>query len=128
MGVTVLALVAVVYGIRRQLLRHIRQPGAPLGGLVVGIVAGLLLFASLDYCIAIYAPGQFSGLATRTDALYFALSTLLTVGFGDVHAVGQTARALLCIQMALNVIVLATAASLVAREFNARGRQRRTDR
>ena len=27
--------------------------------------------------------------STRTDALYFTLSTMATVGYGDVHAEGQ---------------------------------------
>jgi hypothetical protein len=37
---------------------------------------------------------QVSGLNTRTDALYFTLVTMATVGFGDIHAEGQFARAM----------------------------------
>jgi Ion channel len=59
--------------------------------------------------------GEFEGLATRIDALYFALTTLFTVGYGDIHPVGQLARALVSVQMVLNVGVLALAGGLVVR-------------
>jgi voltage-gated potassium channel len=123
-AITIVALIAVVLAIRRQALRQLAQPGAPLGGLVVSMVAGLLLFALLDYGVAYYAPDEFSGLHTRIDALYFALSTVLTVGFGDISAKGQLARVILCFQMLFNVVVLATAASLLARQIGARARAR----
>ena len=53
---------------------------------------------------------EFVSLETKTDALYFALTTLATVGFGDVHAEGQIARTLVIIQMVFNVVVLTRAA------------------
>jgi voltage-gated potassium channel len=123
-AITVVALIAVVLAIGQQVRRQLSRPGAPLGGLVVSLVAGLLLFALLDYAIAYHAPGEFSGLRTRLDALYFALSTVLTVGFGDISAKGQLARGVLCVQMLFNVVVLATAASLLARQIGARARAR----
>lgn len=123
-AITVVALIAVVLAIGRQVLRQLSRPGAPLGGLVASLVAGLLLFALLDYAVAYHAPGEFPGLRTRLDALYFALSTVLTVGFGDISAKGQLARGLLCVQMLFNVVVLATAASLLARQIGARARAR----
>jgi hypothetical protein len=42
--------------------------------------------------------------------LYFALTTLAAVGF-DVHAHSQIARRPVVVQMAFNVVVLASAAS-----------------
>lgn len=113
-----LAVIALVIG--RQSVRQLREPDAPLGALVVGIVAGLLLFALIDYGVAVHRPGEFTGLETRVDGLYFALSTLLTVGFGDVSAQGQVARAVLCAQMAFNFTAIAGSASLVARKAIAR--------
>ncbi|SDD00695.1 potassium channel family protein [Glycomyces harbinensis] len=113
-----LVLIALVIG--RQAVRQLREPDAPLGTLVVGIVAGLLVFALVDYGVAVHRPEEFSGLRTRVDALYFALSTLLTVGFGDVSAQGQVARVVMCVQMAFNFTAIAGSASLVARNFAAR--------
>ncbi|MFI6503226.1 ion channel [Nonomuraea typhae] len=52
-------------------------------------------------------PGQFEGLATKTDALYFTVATIATVGFGDVHATGQVARGLVTVQMAFDLVILA---------------------
>jgi voltage-gated potassium channel len=123
---TVVALGVLVFAIRRQVLRQIEAPDAPLGGLIVSIVAGVLLFSLADYIVAFYAPDEFAGLRTRLDALYFALTTLITIGFGDIYARGQVARGLLCVQMLFNVVVLATTASLLAHEITARARGRRS--
>jgi hypothetical protein len=46
------------------------------------------------------------------------------VGFGDVHAAGQLARALLCIQLVFNVAVIATGASVLLRVVGVRARDR----
>ena len=122
--ITVAMLAALVILIRRQALRQISEADAPVGALVVGIVAGLLIFALIDYGVAVHRPGQFSGMDSRVDALYFALSTLLTVGFGDITADGQGARVLLCVQMAFNITAIAGSASLVTRRFTQRAANR----
>jgi hypothetical protein len=59
-------------------------------------------------------PGQFADLATKTDALYFTLSTLGTVGFGDVHATGQLARVLVMMQIAFDIVFVAAVASVLS--------------
>ncbi|MFG1943727.1 potassium channel family protein [Nonomuraea sp. NPDC048826] len=88
-------------------------------------VAGVVLFALADYGVASWRAEEFAGLETRTDALYFAVATLSTVGFGDVHAQGQWARALVLAQMTFNVVVLAGAATLLARRWKADQARRR---
>lgn len=125
-ALTVTALAALVVAVRRQVLRQLDQPDAPLGGLIVSILAGVLLFALADYTVAYHAPAEFAGLHTRLDALYFALTTLLTVGYGDISARGQLARGLLSVQMLFNVVVLTAAASLLAHQIAARARSRRS--
>jgi len=80
----------------------------PLFLLVVG---GLIFFAVVDLAVARTAPSAFISLETKTDALYFAVATLSTVGFGDVHAQGQIARGLVIVQMVFNVVVLTRAAN-----------------
>ena len=59
-------------------------------------------------------------LQTKTDALYFAVTTLTTVGFGDVHAQGQVARGLIIVQMVFNVVVLTRAAQTLIASRTAR--------
>ncbi|MCH7232266.1 potassium channel family protein [Glycomyces sp. L485] len=115
--ITAAMLLTLALAIRWEALRQLREPDAPLGGLVVGIIAGVLVFALIDYSIATNRPDEFTGLETRVDALYFALTVLLTVGFGDITAQGQVARAVLSVQMVFNVVGLAGSASLLARRL-----------
>ena len=122
--VSLLAFGGLILAINMQLLRQIHEPDAPLGGLLAGVVAGVLFFALLDYAIAVHTDGEFVDLATRIDALYFALATLATIGYGDVHAQGQFARSVVCVQMVFDVAVVATAGSMLARQIGARIRQR----
>jgi len=90
----------------------------------VALVAGLLVFALGDYVVANTRPGEFVGLRTRVDALYFALTTLTTVGYGDVHAQGQIARVAVCAQMVFSIGVVATGASIVVKQMTQRSGRR----
>ncbi|MEV0152517.1 potassium channel family protein [Micromonospora sp. NPDC050686] len=90
--------------------------------LAVLLVAGLLTFALADYVVARSRPEQFVGLQTRVDALYFALTTLTTVGYGDVHAQGQIARVVVCVQMLFSIGVITTGASMVVKQLTSRPR------
>jgi voltage-gated potassium channel len=119
------AAVLIFWQVRRQL-----RPGGnePLVGLLLALMTGVIAFALADYLVAVGSPGQFAELTTRTDALYFALSTLATVGFGDVHAQGQAARVLVILQMLFNVGVIATGASLLLNQLTTRARERQRQR
>lgn len=127
-GAAALALFAVaVWWISRHLSRAVPAEHADLrlDRLLLIVVGGIAFFALADLVVARVAPGEFIGLDTKTDALYFALATLTTVGFGDVHAEGQLARGLLVVQMAFNLVVLASAAHLLVGELGERTRARR---
>jgi voltage-gated potassium channel len=67
----------------------------------------LLLFASTYFLMSQADPGNFSlsGL-TRSDSLYFTITVFTTVGFGDIVATSQSARALVMIQMILDLILI----------------------
>jgi voltage-gated potassium channel len=125
--------VAVVTGlvitwlIVRQVSHQVHDPaGASLLGLLTALVGGVMFFALADYTVAVSDPGQFVDLETKTDGLYFALATLTTVGYGDVHADGQAARIVVVVQMVFNVVVIATAATVLSRQIGARARGRRS--
>lgn len=124
-GATAAILGLAVWAIGREVVRGARSTAESLkvDRLLLALVLGVLVFALADHVVAAGDPGQFVGLDTRTDALYFALATLTTVGFGDVHAAGQLARVLVSLQIVFDVVVLASAAQVAGR-----GVLRRVDR
>jgi hypothetical protein len=54
-------------------------------------------------------------MSTRIDAVYFTVTTLSTVGFGDVHAVGQAARLVVTGQILVNLAFLGIVVRVLAR-------------
>ena len=83
-------------------------PEVRLQRLFVLLCVAIMFFAEVYYLLALM-PGQFDSLYTRTDALYFTITTLSTVGYGDVHATGQLAREAVTIQIVFDLTFLATA-------------------
>jgi voltage-gated potassium channel len=108
LGVAVLATLIVLR--IRKLLRATAAVRAR--SLIVLLSCAVLFFAWTDVALAAI-PGQFDGLHTKIDAVYFSVSTLATVGFGDVHAAGQLARAAVTLQMLFNIVFLGTAITFV---------------
>ncbi|SNQ50709.1 Ion transport 2 domain protein [Frankia canadensis] len=80
--------------------------------LFAGICVTVVLFATTYYSLAYYGQ-EMAGIRTRTDALYFTVTVLTTVGFGDIRAVGQTARVVVTLQMGFDVLFVATAGSVL---------------
>ncbi|WP_244928089.1 potassium channel family protein [Nocardioides sp. W7] len=110
----VLLLVALAAGLRAQLRLAALDGDRRIDGLVAAIVTVLVAFAFAFYALQVHQPDQVEGLHTRVDGLYFSASTMLTIGYGDVHAVGQAARIVVLVQMVFDVVFVATAASLLA--------------
>lgn len=84
----------------------------------------LLLFASAYYLLELESPGSFSEPLTRTDALYFALSTFATVGYGDITAHTQLARVMTMLQMTGGLLLVGVAARVLAAAVQTGLRQR----
>ena len=114
-------------------VRQVRQmaeyeagdPGVRLDVLVLLVLVVVPLFSLGYYAIEQGDPSQFADLATKTDALYFTLSTLATVGFGDVHATGQLGRALVSVQIVFDLVFVAVLVSLLTAQLRARAAERR---
>jgi voltage-gated potassium channel len=67
----------------------------------------LLLFASSYFAMARISSANFStSPLTRTDALYFTVTTFSTVGYGDITAVSQPARLVVTVQMLLDLLAV----------------------
>lgn len=115
LGVVVLGLL-IVLSVRR-LLRA--GEDARIRALVLLLTLTVLFFSWADDSVAAL-PSQFTELTNKTDALYFNISTLATVGFGDVHPVGQLARAAVTLQIVFNLVFLGAAVSVITSFFRRR--------
>ncbi|POM24777.1 voltage-gated potassium channel [Actinomadura rubteroloni] len=105
------ALLLLTYLVAVQARRALRarRIGERLALLATVVTAVSVTFAARYYTLA----DQFHGITTRLDAFYFAVTTLTTVGYGDIVATGQTARAVVTVQMAFDLIILASVLTLV---------------
>lgn len=112
----IVGMIGVVWLLRQQVRRFIRVRGER--GQVLALLSALyvvvMFFALFYYMLEINSPGQFDGLETRTDSLYFTIVTLGTVGYGDIHAVGQVARAATMIQVVFDLVVIGTLLAVAA--------------
>lgn len=107
----------------REILRS-PYPGArAVGALVVTVPLFLVLFATTYVLLAEHDPGMFSEKMTRLDALYFTVTVFATVGFGDITAVTQTARAVATTQMVGDLVLVGLIARAIVDAVN-RGRDR----
>ena len=79
-------------------------------------------FAAVYYGMN-HAHDQFRGIDTRIDAVYFTVTTLSTVGYGDITAVSQTGRVAVTVQMLFDLAFL----GIAVRVLSATARRRRTD-
>lgn len=86
---------------------------------VVAVLYAFVVFSSLVYLAMAQTPGQISGLHTRIDALYFTMSTIGTVGFGDIHATGQAARVMVTIQIFVDLIFIGLVARIIVPHMTA---------
>jgi voltage-gated potassium channel len=91
--------------------------------LPTAILVSVLLFAIAYHTVAIGTPGQFVGLRTRLDGLYFSLSTLTTAGAGNIRPVGQLARTFVVGQLVFDTAIVTTALSAVSGRLEARRRR-----
>ncbi|MGV8964797.1 MAG: potassium channel family protein [Cellulomonas sp.] len=78
-------------------------------GLLTALYLLILVFALVYDRIAVLSPDQITGIGNRTDALYFTVTIVSTVGFGDIHATGSAARMLVTVQMLINLVYVGTA-------------------
>jgi voltage-gated potassium channel len=84
-----------------------------VGALATSAPLFLLLFAGTYFVTGNLYSGSFSEPMTRTDALYFTVTVFATVGFGDITAVSQAARALVTGQMVLGIMVVGLGAKIL---------------
>ena len=94
-------------------------------GLAVVMMIALIVIGFASIYAALSRRGEeFADIHTKLDAVYFTITTLATVGYGDIAPTGQVARAVAIIQMVVDILVIGVAARLAmrvaARETEAR--------
>lgn len=73
----------------------------------------LTLFATLYLGLSSSDPDAFSQGMDKVGAVYFSVTVLATVGFGDISAVSDAARIAVTIQMILDLVLIGAAVKLL---------------
>lgn len=103
---TVFYIIVLRWQLRRVF--EARHPGIlAVESLVLSAAMFLAIFSAVYVIIDGGAPGSFSEQLNHFTAMYFALTVLSTVGFGDITPVTNFARLVVMIQMALGLTYLA---------------------
>ena len=90
--------------------------------LALSVPLFVLLFASTYVVMATLSASNFGGHLTHTDGLYFTVTVLSTVGFGDITAKTEAARLVVTGQMIADLVILALAVKVIVGAVS-RGRQ-----
>ena len=113
-GITALLAFAVVF--LRQVRRITRSPYPLVAGaeaMVFILAAFVVNFALVYVTLATADPEAFSEPLNRVAAIYFAITVLATVGFGDIAPVDDVARIVVSVQMVADLVLIAVALRLV---------------
>ncbi|WP_320775772.1 potassium channel family protein [Streptomyces sp. CRN 30] len=118
-GLAWLLFALVLAGVAVLLLRQVRHVLTGRPGTRPGLAITLLIILTAHTFAACYyilsrQPGEFSGLRTRVDALYFTVVTFATVGYGDVTPRGQASRVVTVVQILYTFVFLTAAATALA--------------
>jgi voltage-gated potassium channel Kch len=117
---TLVGVAALAWAIFEQVRRQLHSRSEDIHTLLMLLPLSAMVFALGFFLLEEHSPSQMHGLSTRTDALYFTLSTLTTVGYGDITAQGQLARGLVILQLVFNAVFVGAAVSTVVATIRSR--------
>lgn len=86
----------------------------------------VVLFSGVYFVMSRSQAGSFTEPLSRLDAVYFTITVLATVGFGDIAAVTPAARVATTVQMLGDIVLVGVVARLVVGAVR-RGLERRPD-
>jgi voltage-gated potassium channel Kch len=66
----------------------------------------LVSFAVAYFVMEHEAPTSFTQHLSRTDSLYFTITTFATVGYGDITAKTEVARVVVMVQMIMDLVIV----------------------
>ncbi len=91
-------------------MRQIRKAHYPVLRAVEAIALVATLFivvvAGIHFTLSTVTPSSYTEVLSRLDALYFTVTTLATVGYGDITPTSGVTRSVTMIQMVLGVTLL----------------------
>jgi peptidoglycan/LPS O-acetylase OafA/YrhL len=93
--------------------------GRPAFGIVLTLCLSLLVFAT-TYVGLSQQSGEFNGLHTKVDAIYFTVVTMATVGYGDITPTGQTARVVVVLQIVYTLVFVTSGATAIGQQLRGR--------
>jgi voltage-gated potassium channel len=108
-----LSIVPLVVRRARRVLRAERPVPEAVAAVVVTATTALVASAGTYYAMAKGDPGSFRGLGTKIDGIYFAVTVMSSVGFGDITAVGQGARLVTTAHIIFTVALVGLAFRLI---------------
>ena len=94
--------------------------------LVVTVFVTMAAFATAYLNLSSHDPASFSEPLGKVSALYFTVTTLATVGYGDITPETDTAQISVMVQMVVNVAVVGTAAKVIIEKARIRRNRART--
>ncbi|MDJ0392707.1 potassium channel family protein [Rhodococcus sp. G-MC3] len=109
-------LLAVIVVCARQAIKIVRSdyPAVQAVEALTAVVPVYLIgFSGAYLLIAASSTQSFSEPLTRMSSLYFTLSVFSTVGFGDITASSDFARAAVSVQMVGNLVIIALGGRLM---------------
>ena len=115
---TLLGLVLFTIVFVRQ-LRKVSHADYPIlravEALIFTVLLFLVLFAAVSVQLDAHTTGSYSESLTKVDGFYFAVTTMATVGYGDITPVTTTARVIGSIQMLGNLVLLGVAVRMIGK-------------
>jgi hypothetical protein len=111
--IAIAVFVAVLVSQLNSILRH----GHPMRRAIIALSILLPLFVVMFSWVYLTMsrsdPSTFGGAMSRTKALYFTMTVLSTVGFGDITPHTDPARLVTTVQMALDLVFIAIVVRLI---------------
>lgn len=124
---TVVVSLVLVHEIR-AILRHDRPVSRALVSLAIVVPLFIVVFAWIYLTMSRADPATFGEPLSRTAALYFTVTILSTVGFGDITPMTDQARIVVTLQMVSDAVLLVVAVRLIFRSASKRSTQVRASR
>ena len=87
----------------------------------------LCLFALVYISLAVDDPERFTQPLNKVSAVYFSVTVLATVGFGDIAAVGDLTRSVVTVQMVLDMLLIGATVKLLGMSARAGVRAQQVD-